>query len=123
MLAIPGFENRSCPTNTFGVMMYRWTVPAEVATKSKIRFRLSTNDSEMLHFSDVVTVRANGRTSHAIQPFACHATTFLAGSLVFLGILLVFRWACGDIFSRRRLVRCELDDGDEKNLLPQIHGD
>ena len=118
MLTIPRFTNRSCPINTFGLMMYRWTVPIELATNSKYRFRLSTNDSNMLHFSGEVTVQANhALKSYSTTSVGCRITTFNIGGILALGILLVLGWMSYTRFLRRRHVRYEPLVEDEKALI------
>jgi hypothetical protein len=109
MLTIPRFTNRSCPTNTFGLMMYRWTVPTNLATNSRYRFRLSTNDSDMLHFSGEVTIGDNqaSKSLYSTSFIGCRATNFAIGGILAFGVLLVLSWICGTRSLRQRRVQYE----------------
>lgn len=116
MLTIPRFTNSSCPTNIFGLMMYRWTVPTELATSSRYRFRLSTNDSVMLHFSGEVTIRdKQALKSSSTSILRCETTTFAMGGIIALGILLVLGWIGSTRLLRQRRVRYEPLFEDEKD--------
>lgn len=117
MLTIPRFTNSSCPTNIFGLMMYRWNVPTELTTSSRYRFRLSTNDSFMLHYSGEVTVRdKQALKSSSTSVLRCDTSTFAMGVIIALPILLILGWIGSTRFLRQRRVRYESLFEDEKDF-------
>lgn len=98
-------------------MMYRWTVPTELANSSRYRFRLSTNDSVMLHFSGEVTVRDKQTLkSFSTSVLSGGTTTFAIGGIIALGILLVLGWIGSTRFLRQRHIRYEPLFEDEKGF-------
>lgn len=113
----------------------------ELPTDAKYRFRLSTDDSDLLHYSGEVTIGA-ANDNHALElnstssPVGCghamnfnmgrilalgHASafTFTVGGVLAVGILLVLGWICGARFLRRRRVLYEPLVQDEKGLVIQ----
>lgn len=92
-LTIPRSLKNSCPTNTFSMMMYRWTVPLEFATNSRCRLCPSRNDLIMLQSSGEATVRGKQASkSYSTSSLRCGTTTFAISYIFTLKILLVVGW-------------------------------
>lgn len=123
-ISVAHLANRSCPTNTFGLMTYRWTVPVELPPTSKYRLRLSTNDSDLVHYSGEVAVRGNHKLHdhdhhhHRSSHLGCRISIFGGGFILALGILIVLGWVIGNKLPRRRRAQYEPLAQDEKSPLP-----
>lgn len=106
-------------------MMYRWIVPATLPPSSKYRLRLSTSDSDLVHYSGEIAVRGNHtlhHPHHRSSHLGCRVSIYGGGLILALGILIVLGWVIGNKFPRRRRAQYEPLAQDEKSLLPDERG-
>ncbi len=99
--SMPRLANKSCPTNMFGMVMYRWDVPEDLAVDPTYRLRLSNNVCDIEHFSGEFRVRAApapaalgddvfrvGGDAELLFYGTCYLLMLVAGCLLYVTIRL-----------------------------------
>lgn len=98
-MEIARLVNESCRTNTFGAMIYRWTIPGDLAGRQDYKLRLRTDIPESEHVSGPFRVsqlqsnsasKSFGQIDGCRGPFNSLVLSWTATAVVLCLLLLCF---------------------------------